>query len=367
MKVKYLERLNALRFFAAFFVIISHADIRSSGSWEAKSNALAFLNKGADAVDFFFTLSGFLISYLLITELNNTKTISIKDFYLRRVYRIWPLYFLIVLLGFLFFGFLYPVIYKQQYFTFSLPEGLAMFILFIPNYAAKNYLVGFLNPLWSIGVEEQFYLFWAPLVKLLRNWLLPMIITFVLVSTSFYIALSNDAFHFPSHWQNFLLTQKFYAMAIGAVFAYVLYYRFDWYEGSFFSNRFFQLIVLLVIAGHYFIGYGISNDLYFKILLSLLYGLLILNVSVVKNKLIRLERPWLTYLGVISYGLYMYHLLVDYVLRIAFAKIVTMHMPDVIVIPLYYITLLLGTIVIAAFSHRYFEKYFLKLKARLSK
>ena len=367
MKIKYLEGLNTLRFFAALFVIISHAKISLDKLGICKNVELAFLDRGGDAVDFFFTLSGFLITYLLIIELHETKTVSIKNFYLRRVYRIWPLYFLIVLIGFLFFGVIYPVIYKERYFTFSIPEGIAMFVLFIPNYAAKNFAVGFLHPLWSIGVEEQFYLFWAPLTKVFKKWLLQMIIAFVLVSTGFYILLWNNVFHFPFNWQFFLLTQKFYAMAIGAIFAYVLYYHFERYERSVFTKKYLQLIVLLIIAGHFTIGYSFSHNLYFDILLSFLYGILILNVSVIKNKLISFENRWLTYLGVISYGLYMYHMLVDYLLRFVTAKIINMHIPNLIIIPLYYIVLLFGAILIAAFSHKYFEKYFLSLKGRLHK
>jgi peptidoglycan/LPS O-acetylase OafA/YrhL len=366
-KLKYLEGLNTLRFFAAFFVIISHANLSLYKLGICKNLEYAFLNRGADAVDFFFTLSGFLITYLLIIELNETKTISIKNFYLRRVYRIWPLYFLIVLLGFLFFGAIYPVVYKKPYFSFSIPEGLAMFVLFIPNYAAKNYAIGFLNPLWSIGVEEQFYLFWAPLTKLLKKWLLQMIISFVLVSTSFYILLYNDIFRFPPNWQYFLLTQKFYAMSIGAVFAYLLYYQFDRYEKSLFPKKYIQFIVLLIIIWHYTVGFSFSSNLYFKILLSFLYGILILNVSVIKNKLVNLEKRWLTYLGVISYGLYMYHMLIDYVLRLSTEKIAAKGAPSLVLIPLYYILLIAGSIVIASFSHRYFEKYFLNLKYRLAK
>jgi peptidoglycan/LPS O-acetylase OafA/YrhL len=155
-------------------------------------------------------------------------------------------------------------------------------------------------------------------------------------------------------------------MAIGALFAYVLYYWLDWYNKSIFANRFFQFIVLLVIVGHYSVGFSFSYNLGFKILLSFLYGFLILNVSVVKNKLIRLENNWLTYLGVISYGLYMYHMLVDYALRFVAIKL-SAHLPGFVLIPLYYIGLLCGAILVAALSHRYFESYFLKLKARLQK
>ena len=173
MKLKYLPGLNTLRFFAAAFVVISHANISLDKLGIYPASTRAFVNRGGDAVDFFFTLSGFLITYLLIAEVNNTGTISIKQFYLRRVYRIWPLYFLVVAIGFILLGYIYPALYHQPFFDFKIPEGLLMFIFFIPNYAAKNFPVGLLNPLWSIGVEEQFYLFWAPMVKYLKKYFKP--------------------------------------------------------------------------------------------------------------------------------------------------------------------------------------------------
>lgn len=364
MHFKYLSGLNTLRFFAAFFVIISHGNISLNKLGISKLSNLAFLNRGEDAVNFFFTLSGFLITYLLIIELKKTGTISLRQFYLRRICRIWPLYFLVVLIGFIILGFIYPKIYHRPYFTFSIPEGLAMFILFVPNYAAKNFTVGLLNPLWSIGVEEQFYLFWAPLLKVFKNKLSLMIFFFVVLSTLFYILVYRN-FVFPPNWRNFFLTQRFFAMAIGSIFAYTLYHHYDWYNRSFFVNRYTQLVILLVVALHYLVGFSFSHTLVFNIITSFLYGLLILNLSVISNKLINLERPLLTYLGVISYGLYMYHMLVDYVLRITYPKLLNLNIKNYILIPLYHILLLSGTIVIAGLSYKYFERFFLRLKNNL--
>jgi len=358
-----LKGLNSLRFFAAFFVILSHANISLDKLGIYRHSGLAFLNRGGDAVDFFFTLSGFLITYLLILEINKTGTVSIKRFYLRRIFRIWPLYFLIVLLGFLILGWLYPKIYGSNYFSFSIVDGLLMFVLFIPNYAASNYPVGLLNPLWSIGVEEQFYLFWAPLVKFFRRWLLYMIVIFLLFSSLFYVLVDSGLVAVSPQWKKFLLTQKFYAMAIGSVFAYVLYHYYDVYNKSIFSTRYGQLLILLIVAGHYLIGFSFSDSLLFKILLALLYGLLIMNVSVVKIKIINIEHPVLAYLGVISYGIYMYHMLVDYFLRMMIPAIRT-YLPVEILIGAYYLMLILITVLIAALSYRYFEKFFLNMKNR---
>ena len=365
MRLKYLPGLNALRFFAASLVVISHANISLDKLGICPASKLAILNRGGDAVGFFFTLSGFLITYLLIDEIDKTRTVSISQFYLRRIYRIWPLYFLIVLFGFILLGFIYPRIYHKPFFDFNIGEGLMMFIFFLPNYAATNYMVGLLNPLWSIGVEEQFYLFWAPLIKLYRSKLKIAIAVFVIISTLVYVLIYLDVFKLPSNWQVFLLTQKFYAMSIGSAFGYLLFYKIDLYGNSIFARWQMQLVVILILLWHYTVGGAISEMLVFKILLAFLYGLLILNISSIPNKLISLEKPFLSYLGSISFGIYIYHMPVDYLLRLFVPKISGLYLSVSVLIYFYYLLLLLITILIAGISYKYFESWFLKLKDKL--
>ena len=362
---KYLPGLNALRFFAAFLVVISHANISLDKIGFQNFGFLPFLNRGGDAVDFFFTLSGFLITYLLIIEINTSGTVSIKQFYLRRVYRIWPLYFLIVAIGFFLLGYIYPKLYHQSFFDFGLPEGLLLFIFFMPNYAAKNFAVGLLNPLWSIGVEEQFYIFWAPMVKLFKRSLLIMIVTFIATSLLFYSLFYYHLLPVSKNWEVFFLTQKFYSMAIGSLFGYVLYFHFDWYNRSLFVHKIIQALVLAIILWHYIFHQVAETGLWFKVFFSFLYGFLILNVSVISNKLFQLEKPWLSYLGIISYGIYMYHMLIDYLLRFLVTRLLFSHFSKFLIIPFYYISIVGLTILLAAMSHKYFEKFFLKLKDRL--
>jgi peptidoglycan/LPS O-acetylase OafA/YrhL len=114
MYKNYVPGLNSLRFFAAFVVIISHANqsLLKPGL-DLPVNLLPVFQKGGDAVDFFFTLSGFLITYLLIDEKKETGTISLKNFYLRRVFRIWTLYFIVLAIGFGFFAVVYPLMGLQ--------------------------------------------------------------------------------------------------------------------------------------------------------------------------------------------------------------------------------------------------------------
>jgi peptidoglycan/LPS O-acetylase OafA/YrhL len=365
--IKHLPGLNALRFFAAFFVVISHANLALIKLGMYTSGNAAFLNRGGDAVDFFFTLSGFLITYLLIAEVKSTATISISQFYLRRVFRIWPLYFLIVLIGFFLLGYVYPKMYHQPYFTFSIPQGILLYVFFLPNYAAKNFIVGILNPLWSIGVEEQFYLFWAPIVKWFKGYLKLIIASFVVITILFYGTVYYKLFNIPDNIERFLLTQKFYAMAIGSAFGYVLYFQLNKYNTSFFTSKAMQVIVLFIILYHFLVGFSFSEWFVFKIILAVLYGLLILNVAAINNKIITLQNSTLSYLGVISYGIYMYHMLVDYFLRIVVQKTMFLHIPVTVIVVLYYLLLLAITIFIASFSYTYFEKYFLNIKNKMQR
>ena len=91
--------LNGLRFYAAVSVLVQHAEGLPVRCGMEKTSVLnhAFL-PGTEAVNLFFVLSGFLITFLLLTEQDRSGDINVRKFYLRRALRIWPLYFLIVFL-----------------------------------------------------------------------------------------------------------------------------------------------------------------------------------------------------------------------------------------------------------------------------
>src|SRR5688572_27055191 len=98
----YFPNLNGLRFIAAFLVIIHHIEqLKSFSNIDNYWGTVPFIDIiGKLGVVLFFVLSGFLITYLLLAEERSFKRISIVKFYIRRMLRIWPLYFLIILLAF---------------------------------------------------------------------------------------------------------------------------------------------------------------------------------------------------------------------------------------------------------------------------
>lgn len=113
---------------------------------------------------FFFVLSGFIISYLLFKEKHELGKIRLGYFYFRRVLRIWPLYFLVLLIGFGLVPATQPLLGNASY-----EESAALwpFLLYINNFFRPPE-TAILGVLWSIAFEEQFYVFWPLVLKVVK-------------------------------------------------------------------------------------------------------------------------------------------------------------------------------------------------------
>jgi peptidoglycan/LPS O-acetylase OafA/YrhL len=99
-KRTYFPGLNALRFIAATLVIFHHLEQYKFWGKQESLWGQSFIDAlGHKPVSLFFVLSGFLITYLLLEEKRDKKSINIKQFYLKRIFRVWPLYFLIVIIA----------------------------------------------------------------------------------------------------------------------------------------------------------------------------------------------------------------------------------------------------------------------------
>lgn len=143
----YFPGLNGLRAISAISVIISHT-FQERHNFELTRHGA--LSVGGYAVTAFFTLSGFLITYLLLAEKNSYNKINIVEFYIRRIFRIWPLYYFYIIITIFFTTIIFG------YFDAHI-SSLWLFVLFIPNIAFNlNIYPAFLGHLWSIGIEEQF-------------------------------------------------------------------------------------------------------------------------------------------------------------------------------------------------------------------
>lgn len=333
----------------------------------------SLFNNGAPSVSFFFVLSGFLITYLLLREWDNTHTISIRHFYLKRALRIWPLYFMLVFIGFVLLPLALPPSFHDK-FPYLSWQGLAMYVFFLPNLAKVMWPHSLLIPLWSIGVEEQFYLAWAPLAKWCRNYLVPLlfaVIAIVLVLNYYCVYQLHD-----SLTRSFLLTLNFDFMAIGGLFAWYYHLNKGQVPRSIFyakSTQYIALVYLLtrllariwLMQQSEFISLIFSHFFITKID-AIAFGIIILNIGTNPHSIIKPTHPILEKLGTTSYGMYMYHMLFVFPAALVLKKYAT-SLPVLVQHCMMYATVLGATILASYLSYEYVEKRILNLKSSFEK
>ena len=123
---------------------------------------VAFAAGGSWGVDLFFALSSFLITTILLRERQQVGDVDVASFYLRRVLRIWPLYFTLLLV-------VLPLVRPVSPADGMSGKYLVAFLLFVGNWACVwwGYPPAIAGQLWSVSIEEQFYLSWP---WVLRRW-----------------------------------------------------------------------------------------------------------------------------------------------------------------------------------------------------
>ena len=369
--VKYFKGLNALRFFAAYLVVIHHAEqIRMKyGLFNLKEYSL--FNNGGIAVTFFFVLSGFLISYLLFKESDITNTISVKKFYFRRILRIWPLYFLIVIIGIIFLPYILDFIGYSYSIPYSFNDVILYYILFSPFMVNIFYGHHLLEPLWSIGVEELYYIVWAPLFKFLRNYILPIIILIIFVRSL--LMYASFLGYFDPVIRRLIKMLRFEAMAIGGLGAYLIY-NYSSILTHFLFSRLSQFLLIifvllrifafkLLVAQSVVFNFLFTTPVISQLVIMIIFAWLIINISLNPKSIVRLDNKILNFLGNISYGIYMYHMLVIFGIVVFFKQylLIMNSFPSSII---FYLLLTTLVIIVSYLSKRFFEDYFLSFKKR---
>jgi len=302
--------LDALRFIAALSVLIQHVSQFQVqiGLAEPGWFHRLFLS-GFDGVVLFFVLSGFLITYMLQAEGRTTGRIDISAFYVRRILRIWPLYFLLLSIALA----LYLAAGRNTP-GWVQPHDVAVFGLYaalLANIALVYALPALaISQTWSIAVEEQFYLVWPLLMRLFSNRLLTFMLGVVAVKL---LALGFLVHEWPANRATIVVSQlAFESLAIGGVGA-VLVFR-----GSSVLRPLFHPLGQLATVGAFVAVVYTRDDVLFRsrtlgvTILSLAFAALILNVGCNERSLLRIGNPVLDYLGSISYGIYMFHPLLIY-------------------------------------------------------
>jgi peptidoglycan/LPS O-acetylase OafA/YrhL len=314
---------------------------------------LPIFHRGIEAVYMFFVLSGFLIIRLIYQEKLNGR-FSIKKFYMRRVLRIFPLYYLILFFGFVFYQVILPMLSIPFDNNYSLVEGLLLCIFFLPNIFGSLYKPGgILEILWSIGIEEQFYLLIAPLMFFIKP---KRILSALALLTILYFGIfHSNGFEFLKQYQ--FVYFFVFAGGITAILEAKNYL-------AFLKTSPVIPVFILIITLIYFT----TNLLEFEVdwiqnlLTSVIFALFIHTLAH-NNRGITIKAKMINYFGTISYGIYMFHTIALNIIVFLFLKMKFVNnLTDSIVVLLINILTFVLTILLAHISYSYFESYFLKLK-----
>ncbi len=360
----YRPELDVVRFLAFLLVFIHHAlpagpDPRSFATLKTLGPMFyAVANAGRFGLSLFFTLSAFLICELLLRERRAVGAVVVKQFYVRRILRIWPLYYLGLALGIL---------------AAFLPGGdraelptIGWYALFLG--AWHNSFYGWLknpaSPLWSISVEEQFYLLAPWVVKYLnRKSLYAFCAALILFANGWLYYLGKAGAPDNRIWSDSFV--QFECFAAGILLCLILRGRLPriavWQR---------LLLIFASLAGWYYAAYALNfrfsagaNPGSWALIAAYALGAagsaLILIAALGVNP--RLLPRWAVYLGRISFGLYVYHHFVIDLMDNLMPHVASMKSP------LYLLKggLSLGLIfLVAATSYRYFETPFLRMKKR---
>lgn len=357
----FFSGLNELRAIAALAVLFHHVELykfrlKLDSLYGFGSYIRSFISDlGYNGVMLFFVLSGFLITYLLIEEKNTTGEISVSKFYGRRMLRIWPLYFIILIIGFWFLPFLYENFssffegqdyYNQRIELLEYGNNLILYLFFLSNIALALYgPVAGSSHSWSVSVEEQFYVVWPWIVKLFYKRLL-----YVLLLIIFGGILFKEVFP-ETFIKKLYNVSRIDFMAMGALIAYLYKYHKENLI-TILKNKAFMLILMLSVVTHLFFEITSFTQ-------ALTFGLLIVSCIEYNFKV-----SVLSYIGKLSYGVYMYHPLMMYV---SFSIMNKLNISNSISYNLLvYLMVLSFTFLASYVSYNYIELFFLKMKAKFS-
>ena len=362
--VFYHPELDVLRFLAFLAVFFHHALPREASIYiknglppVVSEFLVAAKEAGAYGVDLFFVLSAYLITELLIREHAQRGSFSISAFYVRRALRIWPLYFTFLALTI----FVVPTILPADQFGMIY---IVSFLLFFGNWvsAAHGLPYSVASPLWSISVEEQFYLMWPPLLRLVGiGRIKQLAIGMVVVAVSTRVVMAMYAVEHPAVWCNTIA--RLDSIALGAILAVALRGRAPQMKNVFRVLLGGAALATFLLVAKYLHQDGPTSVITYT---ATALASVMLLLAVLHTDARFLRQPafsWLVYLGRISYGLYVVHLL-------ALALV-----PKILIVSLgiplgFGLRVLLSfalTVLLAAASYRWLEQPFLRLKERFSK
>jgi len=345
-KSSHLPALDAVRGIAACLVVFAHI--------------LGPLKLGATGVLIFFVLSGFLITWLLLRELERTGEISIHNFYVRRTLRIFPAFYV--------FWVVCVVVAHVTHASFSWAEAIASFFYMGDYYTAihPSHAHQIMGITWSLGVEEKFYLLWPAIFLMLRKDLAKLL-RVALFLTGFiwlYRTLACIYLHLPVDYLLYSFDSRFADILLGCSFALAL--KLGLLEpvlAAAVRIKAFPLWLTAVLVSLTILEHRMSVRLFYIFALPLstvvVAALLVQLIFKADARGYRwLEHPVLRFVGRISYSLYLYHIVVIRSVE---------HLFPHLRLRWAYSLMWIGSFIAAYMSYKIIEQPFLRLKSRFEK
>lgn len=353
-----LDGLRGIAFLCIFFFHAYHPDFYNN----LFGNYLKFLYSNlALAIDTFFVYSSFLLTLLGIKEYEKNGNFSFINFFLRRAFRIWPLYYFLMLICFV----IVPFVAKQFGVTVSLPPA-SYYLFFISNYYYGEHIF-MLKFLWTLSVEEQFYIIWGFVLLKFQNRFTIVVSLFITVSIGFTIYSTLN--HLPNFNNTLSYLFDFSAGAIAAIAFHKKNRVVVFFQNlTRIQSCIFIIIIPIVLSFSFFLIEKESTGIY-RLLFQDLYryffvvyiSLLIIEQLVNKKTILKLgSNKILVYTGKICYGMYCYHGLVltfgfYFIGKYSFIKYSLLNA----------FIMLAATYLAASLSYRFIEGPFLNLKNKL--
>jgi peptidoglycan/LPS O-acetylase OafA/YrhL len=346
-KLKYYKNLDSLRAFAAIGVIIAH--YFDQNRIDESSIFFKICQLGNTGVSLFFVLSGFVITRILINSVNSQTYFS--SFYIRRTLRIFPLYYFALMSYYLF-----PFLTSHSNVLFDFTKEKFYYFVYLQNFARTfNWASSGPQHFWSLAVEEHFYLIWPAIIffTIKRNESTLLYISIILFIFTHVVRflMSNNNLEI-----NVFTFSRLDQLILGSLIAIIEL------KGGISEkfNKYYFYLCMIGILGITILeiqNKHIIKDVFKHTFFGFLYAGLIMFVianshSNILNKF--LQNLFLQYLGKISYGIYVWHMIAIYIVEYYFN----------LGIILGFVVTLLATILISFLSFNIVETPFLKLKSK---
>lgn len=348
----YLPGLNGIRAVAALAVLFGHM-WAPFGDWGLGEPAFQ-IPWPQGPVTTFFVISGFLITYLLMNEVGKTGDVSIGKFYMRRILRIWPLYY-----GYMVLALIVVAAFKGEI------NGAAWFYTFFSGNISHAIGIGIipLYHFWSLGVEEQFYAWYPWMVKYNKKHILYAVCGLCVL----WFGLKLGLYLFVGKglaYRIFSVTQ-FDCMMLGAAGAIMYYRGTEWFK-RLCCNKWVAITAWILFFTSGMWSTYLPSPITYEVIA--LISLIVIMAGLVRKPI--LENRVMNYLGKISYGIYVIHPVLLYAgTRLLSGVLIRYEGTQIqggVCFALIFIGIAGLTIGLASLSYKYFEMPFLRMKDKFS-